>query len=138
MKLVQTTIIAGLAFFLSTGISFAVEMDDIELTIRVVETDDIEEIHNEISLPSAASDTAREHTEDKHGRGRNHSNEDGERGHSTREHENHENDVQDEERDEHTGHHDERDEDHDGREDEYHEGQEDEDHEEEHKNESDD
>jgi len=69
MKLVQTTIIAGLSFFLSTGISFAADMDDIELTIRVVETENIEEMHNELSLPDAASDTAQEHAENEDGRG---------------------------------------------------------------------
>lgn len=61
MKLVQTTIFAGLAFFLSAGMSFAAEMDDLDLTIRVIETDDVKEMHNELHLPDAASDVAREH-----------------------------------------------------------------------------
>ena len=93
MKLVQTTIIAGLSFFLSTGISFAVDMDDIELTIRVVETDDIEEMHNELSLPGSVSDTAREHAEDEDGRGLTQAN-------AARETE-HENDASHDEREEH-------------------------------------
>ena len=69
MKLVQTTLIAGLTFFLSTGISFAADMGDLELTIRVVETDDVQEMHNELSLPESASDTAREHAQNEDGRG---------------------------------------------------------------------
>ena len=69
MKLVQTTLIAGLTFFLSAGISFAADMGDLELTIRVVETDDVQEMHNELSLPGSASDAAREHAENGDGRG---------------------------------------------------------------------
>lgn len=75
MKLVQTSIIAMVAFFLSTGISFGAELDDLEFTIRVVESDDLNEMHNELSLPAAASDTAREHAEDDDGRGLSRANE---------------------------------------------------------------
>lgn len=75
MKLMQTIIIAGLSFFLSTGIGFAADLDDLDLTIRVVETDDVEEMHNELSLPDAASNTAREHAEDEEGRGLTRANE---------------------------------------------------------------
>lgn len=137
MKLVQTTLIAGLSFFLSTGISFAVDMDDIELTIRVVETDDIEEMHNELSLPDAASDTAREHAEDDDGRGLTQANA------AHEEHENeseHKDDAHDEEREEHEEHDDdgdEREEDKDDREDEHGDADEEEDHEKEHDNEDD-
>jgi hypothetical protein len=69
LKTIQTSIIAGLAFFLSAGISYGAEMDDLDLTIRVVETDDVNEMHNELSLPDMASDTAREHAENEQGHG---------------------------------------------------------------------
>ena len=36
MKLVQTTLIAGLTFFLSTGISFAADMGDLELKMKAI------------------------------------------------------------------------------------------------------
>ncbi|MCF6338654.1 MAG: hypothetical protein L3J84_12030 [Gammaproteobacteria bacterium] len=56
MKIVQTSIIAGLAFFLSIGISFGADLDDIDFTIRVVESDDVDEMHNELLLPDMAFD----------------------------------------------------------------------------------
>ena len=131
MKLVQTTIIAGLSFFLSTGISFAADMDDIELTIRVVETDDIEEMHNELSLPDAASDTAREHAEDDEGRGLTQANTVHEAGHE------HEDEMRDEEHEEHEDEGDERDEDTEDRDHEHDDADEEEGHEKEHEGEDD-
>jgi len=56
MKIVRTGIMAGFAFFLSTGISFGVDLDDIDFTIRVVESDDVGEMHNELSLPDMTFD----------------------------------------------------------------------------------
>ena len=113
MKWVQTTIIAGLAFFLSAGISFAAEMDDLDLTIRVIETDDLKEMHNELRLPDMASDAAREHAEGENGHGLTQAN-------AAREQEmnqeaKNENQVRLEEHDEHEGHRDERMEDNDER-----------------------
>jgi len=69
MKLVQTSVIAGFAFFLSTGISFGAEMDDLDITIRVVDTDGVAEMENELTLPETVSDTAREHAESEDSRG---------------------------------------------------------------------
>lgn len=69
MKMVHTSIIATVVFFLSAGMSFGAELDDLDITIRMVESDDLTEMHNELSLPDAASDTAREHAEDEGGRG---------------------------------------------------------------------
>ena len=40
MNIVKTTIITGLALFLTVGIAGADELDDMEITIRVVEHDD--------------------------------------------------------------------------------------------------
>ena len=128
MKLVQTTIIAGLSFFLSTGISFAADMDDIELTIRVVETDDVEEMHNELSLPDSASDTAREHAENEDGRGLTQAN-------AARETEHEENDASHDEREEHEEareDHEDEVEDHNDSDEEHDEAHEEEDHEKEH------
>ena len=118
MKLVQTTIIAGLSFFLSTGISFAAELDDIELTIRVVETDNIEEMHNELRLPDAVLDTASEHAISE----------------SQVEHKA-ENEIRDVEHEERIDEGDERNEDRGDREDEHHDADEVESHENEHENE---
>jgi hypothetical protein len=102
MKLVQTTIIAGLSFFLSTGISFAADMDDLDLTIRVIETDDVKEMHNELHLPDAASDIAREHAANEESRGLTQAN-------AVRESENeHEAEHENEVRDEHEADRDER------------------------------
>lgn len=81
MKLVQTSIFGIIAFLFSTGISFGAELDDLDFTIRVVESDDLTEVHNELSLPDAASDTAREHAEDDDGRGLTQANESREKEH---------------------------------------------------------
>ncbi len=62
MKIVQTGIIVGLAFFLSIGVSFGADLDDIDFTIRVVESDDVGEMHNELSLPDMTFDVV--HAED--------------------------------------------------------------------------
>lgn len=74
-KVVHTSIFATAVFFLSAGISFGAELDDLDVTIRMVESDDLIEMHNELSLPDAASDTAREHAEDENGQGLTRANE---------------------------------------------------------------
>ena len=74
MKMVQTSIIACLAFFLSAGVSFGAEMGDLDLTIRVIESDDLTEMHNELSLPASVADDARDHAEGEQGRGLNQAN----------------------------------------------------------------
>ncbi|WP_455199379.1 hypothetical protein [Kaarinaea lacus] len=54
MKSVNTLIIAGFALFLTTGIAGAVEMDDLEVTVRVVESDDdVNEVEHELHLPDS-------------------------------------------------------------------------------------
>lgn len=135
MKLAQTTIIAGLSFFLSTGISFAADMDDIELTIRVVETDNVEEMRNELRLPDAASDTAREHAENEDGRGLTQANAVREAEHENESEHTVENEIRDVEREEHGDEGDERNEDRGDREDEHHDANEVESHEKEHEDE---
>lgn len=74
-KMVHTSIIATAVFFLSAGICFGAELDDLDVTIRMVESDDLTEMHNELSLPAAASDTAREHAEAENGQGLTQANE---------------------------------------------------------------
>jgi hypothetical protein len=142
MKLVQTSIFAIVAFFLATGISFGAELDDLDITIRVVESDDLAEMHNELSLPEAAADTAREHTEDDDGRGLNQANDS-----RAKEHEEDREDVSKdekeyeeearEEREDEIEDHDEAREDSDDVIDEHDEAQEEETHEEEHENQDD-
>lgn len=60
MRLVQTIILAGVSFFLSAGIGYAADLGDLDLTIRVIETDDVQQIHNELSLPAIAAEAAHE------------------------------------------------------------------------------
>ncbi len=57
MKAVQTSIIAGLAFLLFTGISIGADLDDIDFTIRVIGSDDVGEMHNELLLPDMIFET---------------------------------------------------------------------------------
>ena len=66
MKLIKSSLIAGFALFLTTGIAGAVEMDDLAITIRVIETDDVNEVANELSLPVGVSDDLREHDDGEH------------------------------------------------------------------------
>ena len=64
MNKIKTSIIAGFALFLAAGIAGADELDDLEVTIRVVEhDDDLNEAEHELSLPDSASNSAREHAE---------------------------------------------------------------------------
>jgi len=63
VKAIQTSVIAGFVFFLSAGVSFGAEMDDLDLTIRVVESDDVSEMHNELSLPDMVFDAERDHAD---------------------------------------------------------------------------
>ena len=81
MKVLQTTMIAGVVFFVSTGISFAADMEDLDITIRMVESNDVHEMENELSLPESVSDTAREHAESEDGRGLTQANESRDREH---------------------------------------------------------
>lgn len=139
MNWVQTAIIAGLSFFLSAGISFAAEMDDLDLTIRVIESDDVEEIHHELSLPDMASETAREHAEDEDGKGLTQANAVREREDEHEPEQDHEDEARDEEREEHEDEredHEDEVEDHEDSKEEHDDAHEEESHEEEHENES--
>jgi len=65
MKMIKTSIIAGIALFLTTGIVSAAELDDLDVTVRVVGSgDDVNEVEHELHLPDSASDSAREHAEE--------------------------------------------------------------------------
>jgi hypothetical protein len=65
MKMIKISIIAAFTLFLTTGIAGADELDDLDVTIRVVETDDdVNEVEHELHLPDSAADSAREHAED--------------------------------------------------------------------------
>ncbi len=131
MKIVQTSIIVGLAFFLSAGISFGADLDDIDFTIRIVESDDVDEIHNELSLPDMIFDAPREHAEDGGGHG-NQENEAGGHEHKV----SHEDEVEArDEREDEIEDHDEAREDDDDMNDEHDEAHEEEEHEEEHEKE---
>jgi hypothetical protein len=81
MKVLQTTMIAGVVLFVSTGMSFAADMDGLDVTIRMVESNDVHEMENELRLPESASDSAREHAESEDSRGLTQANESRERGH---------------------------------------------------------
>ena len=96
MNIVKTSIIASFALFLTTGIAGADELDDLEVTVRVVETDDdANEVEHELHLPDSASDSAREHAEDDghENEGEHHSNDDGREDHED-EKEDHEDDKE--------------------------------------------
>lgn len=68
MKNVNTLIISGLALFLITGTVNAADLDDLDVTIRVIESDhEVKEMENELHLPDSAADTAREHAEENAG-----------------------------------------------------------------------
>lgn len=81
MKVLKKTMIAGAVFFISTGISYAADMDDLDVTIRMVESNDVHEMENELTLPESASDTAREHAESEDSQGLTQANESQDREH---------------------------------------------------------
>ena len=64
MRRVHTLIMSGFALFLITGNVNAADLDDLDVTIRVIESDhELKEMENELHLPDSASETAREHAE---------------------------------------------------------------------------
>ncbi|WP_455217144.1 hypothetical protein [Kaarinaea lacus] len=81
MKSVNTLIIAGFALFLTTGIAGAVELDDLEVTVRVVESgDDVNEVEHELHLPDSIHEDHDDQGRDEHdGRDDDSHDEDGDR-----------------------------------------------------------
>ncbi len=62
MGMIKTSIVAGFALLLTTGIAGAADLDDLDVSIRVVEADDdINEVEHELSLPMHTSNSVREH-----------------------------------------------------------------------------
>jgi hypothetical protein len=65
MKTFKISLIAGAVLLVTGGVVQAADLDDLDVTVRVVEDDDARDMRNELTLPAAASDTAREHAEDR-------------------------------------------------------------------------
>ena len=62
MGMIKTSIIAGFILLVTTGIAGAADLDDLDVSIRVVETDDdINEFEHELSLPGHTSNFVSEH-----------------------------------------------------------------------------
>lgn len=75
MKNVKMMIFAASVLFFATGAAHAVEMDDLGVTIKMINSDDMKGISRELHLPDAASDIAREHAEGRDGKGLSRANE---------------------------------------------------------------
>ena len=60
MKFFKSSLAVGFVLFFITGVAGAVEMDDLAITIRVIEKDDVNEVANELSLPTSIVDDARQ------------------------------------------------------------------------------
>ncbi len=63
MKTFKTLLIAGFTLMLSVGGAHAVDLDDLDVTIRVIDSDDIDDISHELSLPFPAPTAERKHAE---------------------------------------------------------------------------
>ncbi len=97
MKMIKLLIITSFSLFLMTGIAAADDLDDLEVTIRMMESDDdANEVEHELSLPDSASDSAREHAEDDghENEGEHHSNDDANEDHEE-DREDHDDDKED-------------------------------------------
>jgi len=64
MKTLNTLLIAGFALLLSVGVAQAVELDDLDVTIRVIDSDDVGDIGHELMLPFPVPGSGGEHAED--------------------------------------------------------------------------
>ncbi|NOX76075.1 MAG: hypothetical protein GXP17_05570 [Gammaproteobacteria bacterium] len=63
MKIFKTLLMTGFTLMLSVGVAHAVDLDDLDVTIRVIDSDDVDDISHELSLPFPASAAGRGHEE---------------------------------------------------------------------------
>lgn len=75
MKNVKTMVLAASVLLFVTGAAHAVDMDDLDVTIKMIDSDDVKGASHELRLPDAASDVAREHAEKRDGKGLSRANE---------------------------------------------------------------
>jgi hypothetical protein len=82
-------VLAAAVLFFVTGAAHAVDLDDLGVTIKMIDSDDVKAAGKELRLPDAASDVAREHAEKRDGKGLSRANEVHERNESRKsEHDN--------------------------------------------------
>jgi hypothetical protein len=65
MNTLKRMVLVGAVAFFSAGIVQAADMDDLDVSIRVIASDDIGEVEHVLSLPEAVFDT--DHTKEKQG-----------------------------------------------------------------------
>jgi len=75
MKKMKMMVLAASLLFVVTGAAHAVDMDDLGVTIKMIDSDDMKGVSNELRLPDAASDVAREHAQNRDGKGLSRANE---------------------------------------------------------------
>jgi len=64
MKKANILIIAGFTLFLTTGIASAADLDDLDVTIKMMESnDDVNEMENELHLPDSVHDQDENHND---------------------------------------------------------------------------
>jgi hypothetical protein len=78
-------VLAAAVLFFVTGAAHAVDLDDLGVTIKMIDSDDVKAAGKELRLPDAASDVAREHAEKRDGKGLSRANEVRERNESRKE-----------------------------------------------------
>lgn len=61
MKTIQLSLIAGAVLLIAGGVAQAADLEDLDITVRVVEDNDSREMRHELTLPAAA----REHMDDR-------------------------------------------------------------------------
>jgi hypothetical protein len=64
MKTMKIQIFALFTFFIFTNAAQAVDLDDMGVTIQMIESEDMKEVSKELSLPDVASEVAKQHMEE--------------------------------------------------------------------------
>jgi hypothetical protein len=88
MKTFQLSLIAGTLLLITGGVAQAADLEDLDITVRVVEDDDAREMRHELRLPAAA----REHHEDRDHDRDGHDNNDDRDGHDDGDRDGHDDD----------------------------------------------
>lgn len=113
MKTVKTMVLAASVLFFVTGAAHAVDLDDLGVTIKMIDSDDMKGASKELHLPDAASDVARERAEHRDGKGLSRANEVRDRNDTRKDEHDHKQDGKDEasdKKDDHEEHKSDRDE----------------------------
>jgi hypothetical protein len=75
MRGLKTLVCAGAVLLFAVGSAYAANMDDLGVTIRMINSDEMKDVSRELHLPDVAAELAREHAQEREGKGLSKANE---------------------------------------------------------------